>query len=71
MSMILSSAEIFDFKDWIDTFFKKNERENSVLFHSEDVLQPKIIAEVCSRFIQFINHMHIYYLFLPCFFMYI
>ena len=55
--MILPSGDIFDVKDWIDTFFKKSERENSVLFHSEDVLQPKIIAEVYSRFIQFINHM--------------
>ena len=33
-------------KDWLELYFKKNERDQTVLFKSENVLTPKALNEV-------------------------
>ena len=33
-------------QDWLESFFKKNERDQIVLFKSENVLTPKALNEV-------------------------
>ena len=36
----------YDPQDWLDEFFKKDERDQIVLFKSDNVLTPKALNEV-------------------------